>query len=148
MRALLQRVSSASVSSGGKLLGNIGPGLAVLLGITHTDTEELAAKLATKAARLRIFNDSDGRMNLSVGDVGGAFLVVSQFTLYADARSGNRPGYSEAARPEAALPLYVHFTEHLAGLGFTVETGEFGADMQVELHNDGPVTVLLDTDEL
>jgi|SRR5690625_151148 len=148
MRALLQRVSSASVSSGGKLLGSIGPGLVVLLGITHSDTEELAAKLADKAARLRIFNDADGRMNLSVADVGGAFLVVSQFTLYADARSGNRPGYSDAARPETALPLYRHFTGHLADLGFAVETGEFGADMQVEIHNDGPVTVLLDTDEL
>jgi len=148
MRALLQRVSSAAVTSGGRQLGRIGPGLVVLLGITHSDTAEDAERLARKITRLRIFNDDDGKMNLSLANTGGELLVISQFTLYADARSGNRPGYSTAARPETAEPLYRHFTEQLRAHGFTVETGEFGADMQVEIHNDGPVTLMLDTVEL
>jgi len=148
VRALLQRVSSAAVSSEGRELGRIGPGLVVLLGITHADTAEDAEKLAGKIGRLRIFTDEDGKMNLSLANVGGSLLVISQFTLFADARSGNRPGYSMAARPETAVPLYEHFITRLKEAGFTVETGAFGADMQVEIHNDGPVTIMLDTAEL
>lgn len=148
MRALVQRVSRSSVVSEGRLLGEIGAGLLVLLGVTHSDTADDAERLAAKIGRLRIFPDDAGKMNLSLANVGGEVLVVSQFTLYGDARSGNRPGYSQAARPETAVPLYEHFTASLRRLGFTVATGEFGADMQVELVNDGPVTLWLDTGQL
>ncbi len=148
MRALLQRVTSASVSSEGKLLGEIGPGLLVLLGITHDDDEEKAARLVAKTVKLRIFGDEQGKMNRSLLDVDGSLLVISQFTLFANARSGNRPSYSEAARPDHAAPLVDRFVELAREQGVTVETGEFGADMQVSLLNDGPVTILLDTDEL
>lgn len=148
MRAVVQRVSSSSVSSEGRLLGEIGPGLMVLLGVTHADTAEDAERLAGKITRLRIFSDDEGKMNLSLSNIGGELLVVSQFTLFADARSGNRPGYSQAARPETAVPLYEHFVATLRRMGFTVATGEFGADMQVAIANDGPVTVILDTETL
>src|SRR5690625_651164 len=148
MRALLQRVTSSSVSSNGKLLGEIGPGLLVLLGVTHDDNEETARKLLNKTLKLRIFSDEVGKMNRSLLDVGGSLLVISQFTLYADPRSGNRPSFSRAARPEHASPLVDRFVELARNEGVTVETGEFGADMQVSLLNDGPVTILLDTDEL
>lgn len=148
MRAVVQRVSSSSVSSEGRLLGEIGPGLMVLLGVTHADTAEDAERLAGKITRLRIFSDDEGKMNLSLSNIGGELLVVSQFTLFADARSGNRPSYSQAARPETAVPLYEHFVATLRRMGFTVATGEFGADMHVAIANDGPVTVILDTETL
>jgi D-tyrosyl-tRNA(Tyr) deacylase len=144
VRALLQRVSWGRVRSGDRLLGEIGPGLVVLLGITHSDTTDSAERLARKVARLRIFSDAEGKMNLALPNVGGSVLVVSQFTLYADTRSGNRPGYSAAAAPETAIPLYEAFVQNLRDAGFKVETGEFGADMQLELLNDGPVTIWLD----
>ncbi len=147
MRALLQRVAWAKVTVDGKTTGEIGVGLLVLLGVTHPDTEREARKLAQKIAKLRVFNDDAGKMNLSVRDVNGAALVVSQFTLYADASGGNRPSYVSAARPEQAVPLYEAFSEALRLEGLTVERGVFGADMDVELLNQGPVTIWLDTDE-
>lgn len=147
MRAVIQRVSRAQVTSEGELLGKIGRGLLVLLGVTHEDTTAEAARLAGKVSRLRIFPDEAGKMNLAASTVQAELLVVSQFTLYADTRSGNRPGYSAAARPETAIPLYESFVSSLRSLGHEVATGEFGADMQVELVNDGPVTIILDTDE-
>lgn len=147
MRAVVQRVSSARVSSGRRKLGEIGTGMLVLLGVTHDDTPAAAKRLAGKISRLRIFTDENGKMNLALSAVKGELLVVSQFTLFADVRSGNRPGYSQAARPETAIPLYESFVAELRALGFTVATGEFGADMQVTLVNDGPVTLIIDTDD-
>jgi D-aminoacyl-tRNA deacylase len=141
MRAVVQRVSRARVTPGGE----IGRGLCVLLGIARADREEDAARLADKVARLRIFPDEDGRFDRSVLDVAGAALVVSQFTLIADTAKGNRPSFAEAAPPEEAEPLYERFCAELRGLGIPVETGVFGARMEVELVNDGPVTVVLDT---
>ncbi len=146
MRALLQRVSEAKVTVGGETVGGIGVGLLVLLGVSREDTEAEARKLAQKIAKLRVFNDDAGKMNLSVKDVGGAALVVSQFTLYADTSGGNRPSYVSAARPEQAIPLYEFFSEALRLEGLRVENGVFGADMDVELLNQGPVTIWLDTD--
>ena len=147
MRALVQRVAWAKVTVDGETVGEIGPGLLVLLGVTHHDTEAEARKLAQKIAKLRIFNDDAGKMNRSVKDVGGAALVVSQFTLYAETSGGNRPSYIQAARPEQATPLYETFSELLRLEGLTVANGIFGADMDVELLNRGPVTIWLDTDE-
>lgn len=147
MRALVQRVKWSRVTSEGSLLGEIGPGLLVFLGVTHSDTTDNAARLASKISRLRIFPDAEDKMNLSLANVGGSVLVVSQFTLYADTRSGNRPGYSAAAKPDTAIPLYEEFVQQLRKSGYTVATGEFGADMQVELLNDGPVTIWLDDAE-
>lgn len=144
MRAVVQRVSQASVNVEGKIVGAIGRGVAVLVGITHGDTEEQAEWLAQKIAGLRIFEDNEGKMNASLLDVGGAALVVSQFTLYADARKGRRPGFTDAAPPEIAEPLVEHFVQALRGYGVPVETGVFGAFMLVEIHNDGPVTILLE----
>lgn len=146
MRALLQRVSRAEVRVEGGTVGRIGRGLVVLLGVGREDAEAEARLLARKVARLRIFEDEEGRMNESVADVGGAALVVSQFTLYADARRGNRPGFTDAAPPAEADALYGRFVEALAGHGVPVETGTFRADMEVDLVNDGPVTIWLDTD--
>ena len=148
MRALVQRVSNARVSSDGRVLGEIGRGLLVLLGVTHGDDATTAQRLASKVARLRIFGDEAGKMNLSLIDTGGAALVVSQFTLYANSSSGNRPSYTAAARPEVAEPLCSEFVRGLEDNGIRVETGEFGADMQVELVNDGPVTIWLDSEEI
>ena len=148
MRALVQRVSQASVTVAGDVKGKIGQGLLVLLGVTDSDNEAQAQKLAAKIAKLRIFNDDAGKMNKSVQDVGGAALVVSQFTLYADARKGNRPSYIHAAHPEHATELYEHFSELLRQEGLEVANGVFGANMDVELLNQGPVTIWLDTDEL
>ena len=145
MRALVQRVSWARVTVDGETVGEIGAGLLVLLGITHDDGEAEARKLAQKIAKLRIFNDDAGKMNQSVKDVGGAALVVSQFTLYADSSGGNRPSYIQAARPEQAIPLYETFSELLRLENLTVESGVFGADMDVTLLNQGPVTIWLDT---
>ena len=144
MRAVVQRVSHASVSVAGKVVGAIGRGVAVLVGVTHDDAEEQAEWLARKVAGLRIFEDGAGKLNAGLLDVDGSALVVSQFTLYADARKGRRPGFSDAARPEVAEPLVEHFAQVLRGQGITVETGIFGAHMLVEIHNDGPVTILLE----
>ena len=148
MRAVFQRVASAEVRSEGRVTGRIGPGAVVLLGIGRTDAEADAAKLADKIAKLRVFDDADGKMNLPISSVPGAkFIVVSQFTLHGDARKGNRPSYIDAAPPEQAEPLYETFVACLRNMGFTVETGVFRTMMQVELVNDGPVTLLLDTDD-
>jgi D-tyrosyl-tRNA(Tyr) deacylase len=140
MRAVLQRVTRASASPG----GSIGPGLCILLGIAQGDGPAEAARLAAKTANLRIFAGDDGRFDRSLLDTGGEALVVSQFTLFADTAKGNRPGFSAAARPEAAEPLYEQFAAELRGLGARVETGVFGARMAVELVNDGPVTIVLE----
>ena len=133
LRALVQRVSRASVSVDDQVVGSIGGGLCVLVGVTHDDTEALARKLAERLWKLRIFTDADDKMNLSVADVGGSLLVISQFTLYADTRRGNRPSYIDAARPETAEPLIELLVSHLRSLGATVETGSFGADMMVDI---------------
>jgi D-aminoacyl-tRNA deacylase len=144
MRALIQRVSEARVRVDGEVVGEIGRGLCVLVGVTHTDDEAAAAKLADKVWRVRVFPDAAGVMNLPVADAGGAVLVVSQFTLYADTRRGRRPSWAEAAPPARAESLVGAFARSLRELGATVGTGRFGADMQVELVNDGPVTLLLE----
>lgn len=141
MRAVVQRVSQARVTPGGE----IGRGLCVLLGVARGDGEDEAARLAGKVARLRIFPDEAGRFDRSVEDVGGAVLVVSQFTLIADTAKGNRPSFAEAAPPEEAEPLYEHFCAELRGLGVPVGTGVFGARMELQLVNDGPVTIVLDS---
>ena len=147
MRVLIQRVSRASVceTESRETLAAIGPGLLVFLGVTHEDTPDDAAWLAGKVARLRVFTDQAGKMNRSVQDIGGSVLVVSQFTLYGDVRRGNRPGFDQAARPERARPLYESFIAHLAGTGLAVGSGRFAADMQVDLVNDGPVTVWIES---
>ena len=146
MRAVVQRVREASVRVGGKVVSRIGPGLLVLLGIEPSDSREDIDWLANKVANLRIFNDPKGVMNLSIRDTGGDAIVVSQFTLMASTRKGNRPSYIRAARPEVAVPLYRDFIDSLeALLGKEVGTGEFGADMKVALLNDGPVTIWIDT---
>jgi len=137
-------VTSASVSIAGAVVGAIDSGLCVLVGITHDDDNEVAAKLAGKVANLRVFDDDGGAMNRSLLDTGGAALVVSQFTLYGDTARGRRPSWIAAARPEDAEPLIEEFTRALQGFGVHVETGRFGADMQVALVNDGPVTLLLE----
>jgi len=144
VRALVQRVSEARVRIDGEVVGEIGRGLCALVGVTHGDAAATAAKLADKVWRVRVFPDADGVMNLPVADAGGEVLVVSQFTLYADTRRGRRPSWGDAAPPERAGPLVEAFTTALRDLGATVGTGRFGADMQVELVNDGPVTLLLE----
>lgn len=145
MRALLQRVSSASVAVDGAEVGAIEGGLVVLLGVGPDDDEATAEALARRVTELRIFRDGDGRTNASLGDVDGAVLVVSQFTLFADTRRGRRPGFTGAAPPELAERLYEHFTATLRDLGVAVATGRFGAEMAVSLVNDGPFTLWLDT---
>jgi D-tyrosyl-tRNA(Tyr) deacylase len=145
VRALLQRTTGARVLVEGAVVGQIGPGLVVLLGVGPDDTDAVAADLARKAAELRIFRDADGRTNLSLLETGGGALVVSQFTLYADTRRGRRPGFIGGAAPELAERLYLRFAAALASLGVTVATGTFGAEMAVELVNDGPFTIWLDT---
>ena len=146
MRAVVQRVSEASVSIGGQVKAAIRTGLVVLLGIEESDTSEDIEWLSGKLVRLRIFNDDEGVMNRSVQEVNGDLLLISQFTLFASTKKGNRPSYSRAARPEAALPIYEAFIAKLTGeLGKPVQTGEFGADMSVSLSNEGPVTISIDT---
>jgi D-tyrosyl-tRNA(Tyr) deacylase len=146
MRVVVQRVQKASVEIEGQLVGDIQKGLLVLLGIEHADGQEDAKYLIQKLTQLRIFSDAEGKMNLSIQDVGGQFLVVSQFTLHAATRKGNRPSYIRAARPEQAIPLYEYFVAELQKLSTTeVQTGRFGADMQVALVNDGPVTITMDS---
>ena len=147
MRAVVTRVKNASVTIDGKVNGEIGQGFLVLLGVGPNDTEETADRLAEKICNLRVFEDENGKMNRSLVQVGGALLVVSQFTLYADT-SSRRPGFSGAAKPDIAIPLYEKFMAECAGRGFEVQHGEFGADMQVYSQNDGPVTILLDTDTM
>ena len=149
MRIVVQRCSRAEVRIDGRTVGQIGQGFMLLVGITENDTKAEAELLAKKIAQLRVFEDSEGKMNLAIRDVGGAILSISQFTLYADCRKGNRPSFIRAARPEQASPLYDYFNKTLRETyGLTVETGRFGADMKVDFINDGPVTILLDTDEL
>ncbi len=144
MRAVVQRVSRASVSVDGNIVAAIGPGVVVLVGVTHGDTAEHADWLAQKVAGLRIFEDPAGQMNVGLQEVGGAALVVSQFTLYGDARRGRRPSFTAAAPPEVAEPLVERFAATLAAAGVPVQSGVFGAHMLVEIHNDGPVTILLE----
>lgn len=144
MRALIQRVSQASVTVDGDVVGAIGQGVVVLVGVTHRDTEEEARWLARKIAGLRIFEDREGRMNVGLLDAGVEALVVSQFTLYANASKGRRPSFVDAAPPEVAEPLVEYFTEALRGYGVPVAEGVFGAMMMVEIHNDGPVTIMLE----
>ena len=149
MRVVVQRCSRAEVRIDGLVVGKIGQGFMLLVGIIETDTQAEANILAKKIAQLRVFEDTEGKMNLAIHDVGGAILSISQFTLYADCRKGNRPSFIRAARPEQASPLYDYFNETLrTTYNLQVETGRFGADMKVDFINDGPVTILLDTDEL
>lgn len=148
MRAVIQRVSRAKVTVEGRATGEIGMGLVVLLGVGKEDSAEAAEYLAEKTAHLRIFADAEGKMNRSLVDCGGAALVVSQFTLYGDARGQRRPGFIRAAPPEEANRLYEEFVRVLRGLGVRVETGVFQTHMEVELTNDGPVTILLDSEKL
>ena len=146
MKAVVTRVRSASVEINGKINGNINQGYLVLLAVGPSDTEETATKLADKICNLRIFEDENGKMNRSLEQVGGSLLVVSQFTLYADT-SSRRPGFTGAAKPDLAIPLYEKFMAHCRDRGFPVQHGEFGADMQVSSVNDGPVTILFDTEQ-
>ena len=148
MRAVLTRVKSASVTVDGNVIGKIGQGFLILLGVTHDDTEAQAVKLADKLMGLRIFEDENEKMNRSLEDVGGEVLVVSQFTLYGNCKKGRRPEFLSAARPEVAVPLYEKFVQLCRDKGFHVETGEFGAHMDVASVNDGPVTLIVDTDLL
>ena len=147
MRAVVTRVKNASVTIEGRVNGEIGQGFLVLLGVGPGDTEAQAVKMADKICGLRVFEDENGKMNLNLEAVGGSLLVVSQFTLYADTKS-RRPGFTGAAKPDVAIPLYEKFMAECAGRGFRVEHGEFGADMQVFSQNDGPVTILFDTDQM
>ena len=148
MRAVLQRVTHAKVSVDGETTGEIGPGFLILLGVAPEDTEKQAQYLSGKCVGLRVFSDEEGRMNRELSDIGGSLLVVSQFTLYGDCRKGKRPNFMGAAKGEQANRLYKYFVDCCRELGVTVQTGVFGADMKVELLNDGPVTILMDTDQM
>ncbi|MHC4873374.1 MAG: D-aminoacyl-tRNA deacylase [Planctomycetota bacterium] len=144
MKVVVQRVSEAEVKVDSKTVGKIGSGLLLLLGISKNDTEQIVEKAAQKISKQRIFQDNEGKMNLSVADIGGSILAVSQFTLLADTKKGNRPSFIDAAGPELAEPLYEKFCSHTESLGIQVEKGIFGADMKVSLINDGPVTIVID----
>lgn len=144
MRAVVQRVTESTLSIGGEVHSEIGKGFMVLLGVTETDTEEDAKVLAEKISKLRVFRDENDKMNLSLIDIGGEMQIVSQFTLYADCHKGNRPSFINAALPEKAIPLYEKFIDHVKSIGIPVVTGVFGADMEINLINDGPVTIILD----
>lgn len=148
MRAVVTRVRHASVTIDGAVTGSIGRGFLILLGVTHTDTEAEARKLADKICSLRIFEDENGKMNLGLDSVSGELLIISQFTLYGSCRHGRRPDFLAAARPETAVPLYERFITLCKEKGLGVQTGEFGADMKVDSLNDGPLTLILDTDTL
>ena len=145
MRAVVQRVASSRVTVDERVTGEVKKGLLVLLGVTHDDTSKDVDYMVDKVTNLRIFEDDNDKMNLSLKDIGGEVMAVSQFTLYGDARKGRRPSFSDAARPDVANPLYEEFVEKLRAQGITVGTGEFGAHMMVELTNDGPVTILLES---
>ncbi|GGJ58086.1 D-aminoacyl-tRNA deacylase [Deinococcus roseus] len=147
MRIVVQRVKHASVTVEGEISGSIGQGFLLLVGVSHEDTLQDAEFMASKIAKLRVFNDQDGKMNLSLDQVGGQVLSVSQFTLFADWRKGNRPSFIRAAKPEHAKALWEEFNHFLRKQGFEVQTGIFAADMKVELFNDGPVTLILDSKE-
>ena len=148
MRALIQRVKRASVTINSQITGKINEGLLIFLGVGEDDTEKQVQYLVEKCTGLRIFTDEQDKMNLSVKDINGEILVVSQFTLYGDCKKGKRPSFVRAARPETAIPLYESFIAHCKNTGLNIQTGEFGADMQIELINDGPVTIWLDTEEM
>jgi len=145
LKAVIQRVKNASVSIENETVGTIGKGLVILLGISETDSEDDGKYLADKIANLRIFEDLQGKMNLSCLDIKGEFLIISQFTLLADCKKGRRPSFTEAARPEKAIPLYGKFISLLKETGVKVESGKFGASMLVEIYNEGPVTIILDS---
>lgn len=148
MRFVIQRVREASVSVDGKVIGQIGHGLLVFVGVSDSDNRQIADKMTDKMTKLRIFDDADGKTNLSISDVGGEFLVISQFTLYADCRKGNRPSFTLAGKPDMAEELYEYIMEAIQEKGFPIARGEFGADMKVSILNDGPFTILLDSDEI
>lgn len=144
MRIVLQRTTGASVNADGRIVGRIGVGYVLLFGVGHDDTEDDCRRLADKIINLRIFSDENGKINLSLADVGGSLLIIPQFTLYADCRKGNRPNFIQAAKPDHANRLYEYFTAYCRKKGQSVETGSFGADMKVELLNDGPFTLVLE----
>lgn len=147
MKALIQRVISSSVKINGKTVGKIGPGLNVFIAVTHNDTEKEAEYIAEKTVKMRIFNDENDKINLSLQDVEGEIMVVSQFTLYSNCRKGNRPSFTDSAKPDKANELYEYFINYLRNtLNMKISTGEFGADMIVTIENDGPVTIILDSD--
>ena len=148
MKLLVQRVSEAKVKVDGATLGEIGRGFMVLIGIADSDTEEIADRMVAKMLKLRIFDDAEGKTNLSIDDVGGELLLISQFTLYADCKKGNRPSFFHAGNHEMATKMYEYIIAKCKSLGYKTERGEFGADMKVSLVNDGPFTVMLDSDEL
>lgn len=148
MKVVIQRVRHASCTIDSQITGSIDQGFCVLVGFTQSDTEAVVDKVVKKIVSLRVFSDEEGKMNRSLLDIGGKILSISQFTLYADCKKGNRPGFTRAARPEQAIPLYEYFNQEIASAGIPVETGVFGADMQIELCNDGPVTIVLDSEEL
>ena len=148
MKFVIQRVTNASVTVQNKVVGKIEQGFLVLIGITDSDTKEVANSMVKKLINLRVFKDSQDKMNLSIKDIEGSLLLVSQFTLYADCRHGNRPGFTLAAKPDYANELYKYIIEECKKYDIPVETGEFGADMKVSLLNDGPVTIILDSDEI
>ncbi|MDM8203157.1 D-aminoacyl-tRNA deacylase [Faecalicoccus acidiformans] len=148
MKAVIQRVRHASCTIDSQITGSIDQGFCVLVGFTQSDTEAVVDKVVKKIVSLRVFSDEEGKMNRSLLDMSGKILSISQFTLYADCKKGNRPGFTRAARPEQAIPLYEYFNQAIASAGIPVETGVFGADMQIELCNDGPVTIVLDSEEL
>lgn len=148
MRAVVQRVKYSSVTANGEIVGKIDKGLLVLLGVTHTDSEKEINWLAKKIKDLRIFEDQDGKMNLGLEEINGELLIISQFTLYGDCIKGRRPGFVDAAKPDLAKPLYEKFLEKCRSFGIKTEAGIFGADMKVELLNDGPVTLIIDTKDV
>lgn len=148
MRFVIQRVCEASVAVEGQVIGQIGHGLLVFVGVADSDDKMIADKMIDKLTKLRIFDDADGKTNLSIADVGGKFLVISQFTLYADCRKGNRPSFTLAGRPDKAEELYEYVISEIGKKGFCAEHGSFGAEMKVSLLNDGPFTILLDSDEI
>lgn len=148
MRFVIQRVCEASVAVDGQVIGQIGHGLLVFVGVADSDDQQIADRMVDKLTKLRIFDDADGKTNLSAADVGGAFLIISQFTLYADCRKGNRPSFTLAGRPDKAEELYEYVISAIGKKGFRAEHGSFGAEMKVSLVNDGPFTILLDSDEI
>ncbi len=148
MRVVIQRAKYAKCTIDQKVSGQIRQGFCIFVGFTHTDTKEIVDKVVKKICGLRIFSDDQGKMNLSIRDIQGSVLSISQFTLYAACKKGNRPGFTDAAKPDLAIPLYDYFNQALQASGLDVQTGVFGADMQIELCNDGPVTIVLDSEEL